>query len=85
MYRLYGSHFGAMVEPGPSEVDNNKQVTFQILTGSGADDNSWRPLGPKFPAEHLEDLVKQLKKTQKLLDDEFLKRPEGYRARRAFF
>ncbi len=85
MYRICGEHFGATIEPGPSETDRNVPVTFQIITGSDADTSEWQPLGPKFPAEHLDDLISQLKKTKKLLDDEFLKRPEGYRTRRVFF
>jgi hypothetical protein len=85
MYRLCGSHFGVMIEPGPSETDQNVPVTFQILTGSETDDASWRPLGPKFPAEHMDDLIVELKKAKQVLNDQFLKRPEGYRTRRAFF
>ena len=85
MYQIRGSHFGVFIKPGPTEINRNLPVTFQLVVLEKGDENNWRPIGTEFSANKIDDLIAQLHKAKKLLDDEFEKTSNGYETRHVFF
>ena len=77
--------FGVVIEPGPHETRNNSPVTIQLMTGRKGDETNRLRVGPKFPATQVSDLAKTVQHAQKMLDTDYVKKPEGYLTRNGFF
>jgi hypothetical protein len=85
MYRHTEQHFGFSFDPSPNDIDVNRLIQIQLLIGLLGQDGDWRNFGVKFPASHLDDLLRALNRAKKVLESDCKKTPEGYWPRRSVF